>query len=73
MHVGFVRDEVALERHFPSVSHRSSNDAYSYITTQPSGSGKTEYEAAGRLHDHSPSYFDNKEKDYRTIASMSTY
>ena len=46
MRVGFVKDEVALERLFPSVSHRSSNDAYSYITTQTSGAGKTEFDAA---------------------------
>ena len=73
MHVGFVKDEAALERLFLSVSHRSFNDAYSYITSQPSGAGKTESEAASYLHHHNPSYFDNKEKDCRTIASMSTY
>ena len=73
MHVGFMRDEVALERLFPSVSHRSSNDAYSYISPQSSGAGKTEFEAASRLHHHTPSYFDNKEKYYTTIVSMSTY
>jgi hypothetical protein len=71
MPVGFVRGKVALERLFPSVSHRWSNDS-SYVTTQPSGAGKTEFVAAGRLHHHNPSYFDNKEKYYRTVASMST-
>jgi len=61
--MGFLRDEVALERLFPSVSHRSSNDPYSYIFTQPSGAGKTEFEAVGRLRHQNRSYFDKKERN----------
>jgi len=73
MHMGFVRDEVALERFFSSVSHRSSNDAYSYISTQPSGAGKTEFEAVGRLHRQNRPYFDKKGKKIRTTGLTWTY
>jgi hypothetical protein len=56
MHMGFVRDKVALERLFSSVSHRSSNDACSYISIQPSEAGKTEFKAVDRLHHQNRSF-----------------
>jgi hypothetical protein len=61
MRVGFKRDEVALERLFSSVSHHSTNDAYSYISSQPPGADKTEFEPASSLHHHNRSCFDSKE------------
>jgi hypothetical protein len=62
IHVVFVGDEIALERLSVSLSHHPTNDAYSCITAQLTGVGKTEFEAAIRLNHYNNSYFEKKEE-----------